>query len=191
LLSGKPLPDLSKGNQRRTDQAKQSLTNPATEMNINQIVRSIKNQQPAADVDVAKIISRLNANGVVVKNEQSTVAEIAKENKLNPEEVLQIISTGSKKEPSSQPNSRITPPAEDKRAIPAERKANQDNRKNDLLKISLNQLAAQYNLPASDLITALKNNGIAATADQTVEEISVASGKKPGQILQILRSTRK
>ncbi len=167
----------------------QNTANQSSSLTIAQLVELVKRQQPNSDVNKERIITRLNQNQIKIKNTNATLGAIASENNISVDKLLQIISTGNSEKPKADQNlstKKIEEPVAQKKDI-----SNEKSKRKELLNSTIKALAEKSNIKTSELLQALKDNGIEAKPNDTVDQISKKNNKRPAEIFKILRSARK
>lgn len=155
----------------------------AAKMDLSQLAKVISEQQPQAKVNGDILTKRLQDNDIKISDKNSTLEAIATDNNISLNELLKIISTG-KRQNKSGLGKLDGPPdfLKEKKANPKAKKIGQ---------LPLSKLAEKYNLKTNEIIKKLDDNGIDATIDQSVNEISKNNNKKPSDVIKLLKQLKK
>ena len=174
----KQLPRKAKGNKLR------EFINVARNMSVPEVCKVIKEQQPNAEISDEIAFERLNKNKINTSKKDATISQIAKENNVEIDEILKIISFGTRENPNEESLFQ-------KVDGPPQKSKNKDNSKAlELVQTPLSILSFKFNLKTDDMIKALSNKGITAKSSETIEEIAKNNNQKPGPIVKILRELK-
>lgn len=121
-------------------------------------------------LDLEKSMKLLKTAGLVVGSEQDLVKDIAKQNKMTPKEVYNVIKP-AKGDKSPSGNSVIHFPASPKPGLG---------------KVTLESLCEEYGLKFHKIEVGLATLGIEATRTQTMKEIGAAVGKEPVEVYEAI-----
>jgi len=156
----------------------------ASDMTIKQLISTIKSQQPEAAITSKMAIERLLSNNVQIYNKDAILKDIAKANKVTVDEILKIISFGSKQDLKSSGGTRLDGPPDFIKS-----KENQEKAKK-FIHTPLSKLAVKYDMDINDIMRVLKENNIIAKSDDTIDKIAKENNQRPGPIISILRIER-
>jgi hypothetical protein len=120
-----------------------------------------------------KALRVLEASGIIVKDRQTLIKEIAEENGVAPSEIHDLLIRSL----SDEEKDKLTDAA------------SRQSRGGFGMK-SLEQVASELGLSAKDAIRILESKGIAAKKDDLIRSIATNSGKKPVDIVNFLRDTK-
>ncbi len=121
-------------------------------------------------LDLEKSMKLLEKAGLVVGSEKDTIKVIAKQNKMTPKEVYNVIKP-AKSEKSPTTGSGVHFPASPKPGLG---------------KKTLESLCEEYGLKFHKIEVALAALGIEATRTQTMKEIGAAAGKEPAEVYEAI-----
>jgi len=118
------------------------------------------------NLDFEKAKELLDNGGITYENDKQTIEEIAKANKLTPQDVYEIMKPAEiKPEPgSSFPDA--PPPGFGRN--------------------TLADICAEYNLHLPDILRALQKNNIKAAPENSIKDIAEQNGKEPMGIFEII-----
>ncbi len=121
-------------------------------------------------LDLAQAVELLKKAGIQFSDSKDTLAAIAAENKLSPQDVYQIIKPAViKKEGGANVNFPETP-------------------KPGFGNMTLASMCSEYNLMFQDIRRGLEKKDVKADADMTMKEIAAANGKDPMAVFEAIRS---
>ncbi len=192
ILSGKKHqltirePQQKKKNQQKKQENKKlsDFDKMAKSKTINEIADIIKEQQPDAEISQNGIIDRLKKNKIKLAGENETIGQIASNNKVSIDVLMQIIAFG---QPKSVPP---VPGAQRMDGPPKHIKDNQIKAR-QIMQTSIKKLAIEYQLNEGDLLNALENKGYKATKNQTIEDVAKANNEQNAAVLKVLRKEKK
>jgi hypothetical protein len=211
ILTGKDL-QLKQG-EVDMNAAKSNFAQQAAKMTVNDMLSMI-NQRQGLNLKSQDLIKRLESNGVLVKNPNQTLGDLATANKMNVQEILNIISTGRKDMTAKQnqgtqqgQGSYYGTRKQDKEQGSAQQGRGRNKQEGgargkgqtdkvskggrNIGKATLTELAQKGNVDVDVLINALKKEGITANKNQSVDQIAQNSKRPQREIVKILRSTVK
>ncbi|MDZ7761587.1 MAG: DUF4405 domain-containing protein [Desulfovermiculus sp.] len=118
-------------------------------------------------LDLADSLSRLKQAGIRMDNPEQTLLEIARQNKITPQNVYEAI----------QPDEMPAPDS----SLPK-------NPLQGLGKRTLSDICRQFGLDTAAVITILKNRDITATPDSSIRQIADQHGMEPADVYEIIKS---
>lgn len=151
--------------------------------NLDELVEIIAKEQPGANVTKEIILKRLDENQIKLENDKQVLGQIAGQNKISVDDLMQIIHTGRR--PS-------VPPVAGAKKLdgpPPHIKKGQD-RARYLKQTSITKIATEYKLDEGGLLKALKDNGYEADKHQTPDDIAKAYNVVPGTIMKVLKEEK-
>ena len=119
-------------------------------------------------------LQTLEAAGITVKDRKTLIKDIAEENSVAPSEIHNILIRSLSKEEQD----KLTKTAE-----------HQPRRGGFGMK-SLEQVVGELGIPVEDAIGILKSKGITAKKDESIKTIAENNGKKPFEIVNLLKDTQ-
>lgn len=178
LLNGKKVMPTSNEQNKKADP--QEMLAMISTKTIKELTVIIKESQPEANVTVGLIIERMKANQVMLPNKNLTLGEIATQNKMSIDDLMQTITTGHR------PKQPPVPGAKKLEGPPTHLDMAKNNARR-VITYSISKLATQYHLDETKLLEALRNKGYEATKHQSIEDIAKAYNVRPGAIFQIIK----
>ncbi|MCA1787596.1 MAG: DUF4405 domain-containing protein [Desulfobacteraceae bacterium] len=118
-------------------------------------------------LDLADSLWRLKQAGIRVDNPKQTLLEIARQNKITPQDVYEAMQPDEMPEPDA--------------SLP-------ENPPQGLGKQTLSNFCRQFGLDTAGVITALKNREITATPDASIRQIADQHGMEPADVYEIIKS---
>ncbi len=119
------------------------------------------------NIDTAKAVKKFKDAGIIMESEKETIKDIAKKNKLTPQQLYQIIKPDTKRQGGGKANFPESPPP-------------------GFGKKTVSDICQIYNLSKVEALGALHEAGLDAEAGETVKEIAGKNSLTPMSIFEIL-----